>query len=62
VVEAEAVFEFAVVVRDAPADLREPDELAQRHVVVVCQETPPACKIRRRVSRLSSATMPSSGR
>jgi hypothetical protein len=31
-------------------------------VVVVCQEIPPSCRIRRRVSRDSSATMPSATR
>src|SRR5699024_12415138 len=30
VVQAEAVFEFAVVVLDAPADLSEPDEVGDR--------------------------------
>ena len=32
------------------------------HVVVVCQVTPPACRIRRSVSRDSSATIPSHSR
>jgi hypothetical protein len=32
------------------------------HVVVVCQETPPSCRIRRSVSRLIAATIPSRSR